>query len=809
MAKYVYQFVRTPDPVYLSTLQEAQKWAAHYATRYSLAFDTETTGLSKTEARIKFFSFSDGQTRIAAPVEFLEVFAPILRNPAIEKRMSNAKFDMHMAANHGILIQGMLLDTVHMSWHYDENRTGQHGLKECSKEFLGLRMAPFNEVFGKIGRKSDEVATVCLFHDVIVAEDTEKAAEILVTLNRATGDEVVIADLRKLSLARQSGAPLAIKKMLAMARVHGLVAPRPLGKKVQKYGAVLDAFALLGVSLSPEEYPQALLLLDAQDRGIAEELAFILHHALMKRVRVDDDPLAMLTLSVADYASLDAWASFTLSDVLKEELAALEEGNGATILARYLTLASPFLRVLWNCERRGFAVDLNQINAHASQMKKDIETIERRAVKLTRDPNVNLNSPQQLRALFYTKNGDTWLDPFGEAPSRWTSGGESGEKLPSTDADTLEAWADRGNFLAREIIAHRELSKLEGTYFSGLPQWVDFRNRIHTDLKAHGTRTGRLSSGDPNLQNIPAKGAWGRVIRKLFIAGFWGDCDPAWCMPEVADIPVPVLPDDTPMTLVVADYDQLEVKIAAHVSKDSVLIDTLRQGLDVHSKTSSSLTGIPYADFVAAKKAEFPTPEQEKLIDIRSGNKSAVFGIFYGIGAVKLGVQLGKHILRTKQRNGRMRDTCPEAQAIIDGVFEVYPGLKQAIDDTHNECAEKLYVQTATGRFRRLPDIISDDRGVSSQAERQAFNSRIQGSAADVAQAAMLKCECDPYLRECGARMLLQIHDELVFEVPDIPEYVAAAKERIKFLMEHPFDEELEVPLTVSIHAANTWGDAK
>jgi DNA polymerase I-like protein with 3'-5' exonuclease and polymerase domains len=800
-----YQFVKTPDPIYVSTVEDAEYWAARYLAVDSVAFDTETTGLSKTDARIKFFSFSDGASRIAAPVRLLDVFAPVLTNPNIEKKMANAKFDIHMCANHGILIQGNVIDTVHMSWHYDENRQGQHGLKECSREFLGLRMAPFTEVFGKIGRKNDEVAAVCAFHDVIEAQDTEEASEILVSLKRAEGDEDVLNSLKKLSLAKQSGEPLPLKKLLAMLRLHELVER----STVRKYASTVEVYRFLGVELAPADYARAEIDLETYERSIAAEVEALLRLKLMQQVRVDSDPLDMLTLMVADYASLDAWATYEVADVLTEELTAIDEGNGSILIDRYRRVAAPFLRVLWNCERRGFPIDLQQIRTYATQMKKDIEAIERRVVKLTKDPNVNLNSPIQLRKLFYTQSSTGWFDPFGEVPTRWTSGGESGDKLPSTDSETLEGWAERGNLLAQEIIKHRELTKLEGTYFSGLPEWVDFRNRIHTDLKAHGARTGRLSSGDPNLQNIPAKGDWGRVIRKLFIAGKWGDCDPSWCMPEVADIPVPVLPDDTPMTLIVADYDQLEVKIAAHVSGDPTLIDTLRKGLDVHSKTSASLTGIPYEDFIAAKKADNPTPEQEKLIDIRSGNKSALFGIFYGIGAVKLGTQLGKPINRVKQRNGKVRETCPEAQAIIDGVFAVYPGLKDAIDATHTECMEKLYVQTITGRFRRLPDIISDDRMVASQAERQAFNSRIQGSAADVAQAAMLKCERDPYLREFGARMLLQIHDELVFEVPDIPEYVAAAKERIKYLMEHPFDSDLLVPLTVSIHAAKTWGDAK
>ena len=280
-------------------------------------------------------------------------------------------------------------------------------------------------------------------------------------------------------------------------------------------------------------------------------------------------------------------------------------------------------------------------------------------------------------------------------------------------------------------------------------------------------------------------------------------------------VPVPDLPPDFPMTFLVADYEQLEVKVAAHESQDPTMLAALRpsaeypKGKDIHCETSSVITGIPYADFVAAKKAENPTPAQEELVGIRSANKSALFGIFFGIGAVKLGGQLGLPILRSVGRGGKIRETCPAAQKIIDGVFIAYPGLKQAILDSQEFAKKNLYIQNLTGRYRRLPDIVSDDRMLKSQAERQVFNYLTQGGGADIVRAAMFKCERDPVLRGLGVRMLLQVHDELVFEIPDSPEFIEPARVRIKENMEHPFDTDLSVPTTISMGVGPTWGRAK
>ena len=188
--------------------------------------------------------------------------------------------------------------------------------------------------------------------------------------------------------------------------------------------------------------------------------------------------------------------------------------------------------------------------------------------------------------------------------------------------------------------------------------------------------------------------------------------------------------------------------------------------------------------------------------------KAVGFGLLYGIGAVKLGTQLGLPIQKKRsRRTGRSYEVCPEAESLINTYFNIYPEVRKFIEDTHYYCEEDLFVQTVRGRYRRLPDILSDERGLASQARRQSVNSIIQGSAADIAVQAMLNCEFSGELRELGVRMLLQIHDELVFEVPNIPEVVQRAKELVKELMENPIP--MAVPILISMDEAFSWGEAK
>jgi DNA polymerase-1 len=335
---------------------------------------------------------------------------------------------------------------------------------------------------------------------------------------------------------------------------------------------------------------------------------------------------------------------------------------------------------------------------------------------------------------------------------------------------------------------------------------VDGFSRIHTGLLAHGTVTGRLSSRNPNLQNIPARGEWGSKIRKLFVAGKYGDSLP-FCHESVAHVDVPDFDSDQEMTLIVADYAQLEMRIMAHMSNDQTMCDTIESGRDLHSMTAALAGGYDYDKIVAAKKADNPTPEDLELIDIRAGMKAVGFGLLYGIGAGKLGRQLGLNVVPKTSRSGFTYDTCPEAQDLIDTYFNIYPDVYDFIETTKERVDEDLHVRTLLGRYRRLPEMLSNLSGLRNRTMRQSVNSIIQGSAADIVNTAMLRCEMSEELRALGVRMLLQVHDELVFEVPKIPEIIDEAKRIIREKMENPLP--MRVPIIVSMDEAHSWGEAK
>jgi len=527
---------------------------------------------------------------------------------------------------------------------------------------------------------------------------------------------------------------------------------------------------------------------------------------LLKLVEVDCNPLEMLKLLIGDYASLDAWGSYTLTDVLNEHLEKIPFGDDQTYRDYFEGTSLPFTRVLWNMERRGIKVDMDAIDTLRQPMKTEIDEIKR---EMTKEAGqiVNLNSSLQMRALFYEEVAGEWQDPFGEAPKYWSKGGADGIKKPSTNKDALKDWADKGHKLATLMQQFRQLDKLHGTYLVGVPRWADGYDRIHTSLKQTGTVTHRLASGDPNLQNIPSRPPWGPLLRAVFIAGLWGDCNPDWCMPEVENIPVPDLPPETQMRFLVADYSQVELRITAHLSQDETMIQAIHDGKDLHCLTAAIAGGHDYDELYAAKKATNPSKRQLELLEERRRFKAVGFGIIYGIGAVKLGRDLGLPILKRTSRSGHVYEVCPEGEQLIEDYFNVYPGVKEFLDETTEFCEENLYVTTAIGRYRRLPMAISGERGLQARTRRQAGNSRVQGTAADITNEAMILCETDPVLRELGVRMLLQIHDELLFECPDIPEIVTAAKKRVLELMDNSI--ELSVPITAEIDDGYTWAAAK
>lgn len=480
-----------------------------------------------------------------------------------------------------------------------------------------------------------------------------------------------------------------------------------------------------------------------------------------------------------DYASLDAYNHTKIRAVLDDLLAQIPATPGKTMKDYFYEVEVPFTKVLYRMERRGFTVDAGHLMGLKGPMEEEMQSISREFAKVAGEI-VNLNSVQQLRKLFF--------DVLKKKPVKYTDGGKNGVKQPSTDAEVLEEWAGEGDEWAQRLLKHRGISKIYGTYVEGLLDHIDPPKdfRIHTTLNQHGTVTGRLSSSEPNLQNIPRPGEDKFKIRDAFIA-------------------------DYRKVLVVADYAQLEMRLMAHFSGDQKMIDAIWNNIDLHCLTVSEMEGIPYDEVVAAVKAdkdhkkgklgrELTDREQELLLK-RQNNKATGFGIIYGIGGPKLASGLTRDTgkLVTEQ----------EGWMLIEKWLNVFPGVRAYIEQTKSVLARIGHVQTYLGRWRRFGDIRGMSRRDASQAERQSVNSIIQGTASDIAKMSMIKCEDDKELNDLGAQMLLQIHDELIFECDDVPEVVTAVKKRVCHIMENPFPQPLLVPLPVEAGSGYTWAQAK
>jgi DNA polymerase-1 len=504
----------------------------------------------------------------------------------------------------------------------------------------------------------------------------------------------------------------------------------------------------------------------------------------------------------AEYASLDAWASYKLEVVLENLLRDINMGHGYSLWDHFVDIEVPFTRALYNMERRGICMALGHFKDIAAVMEESMEGIVR---DFCREAGfvINLDSPKQLRDFFYEydQKTDVWTDPFGNRPEKWTTGGASGIKLPSTAKDVLEDWANRGNDAALALQEYRSVSKLYGTYVAsplsiprkGKPRKklpIDRNSRVHTTLVQTGTVTGRLSSRDPNLQNIPGYDEF--EIREGFI-------------PWPGNI------------FYVADYAQLEMRLMAHFSGDEAMIQAILDGKDLHSFTVGQMDmGATYEQVIEARRlkdAKLPmTDDQVAWVTLRKRAKAVGFGLIYGIGEAHLGEQLGLEVLEEEiLMRGRwfVRRSCPQAAKLIEAYFNVFPGVKDFIDETVRKTRRKGYVRTLAGRFRRLPSINSKSRKFASQAERQAVNSIIQGSAGDIAKMAMLVLENDEHLHKIRAKMLLQIHDELIFEMPDHEGVKEEARLVINDGMEHPFERDLRVPLPVDGNFGYSWAEAK
>lgn len=436
-----------------------------------------------------------------------------------------------------------------------------------------------------------------------------------------------------------------------------------------------------------------------------------------------------------DYAAEDADVTLRLWRVLKPRLAA----EGKTTV--YETLERPLVTVLAQMEERGIMIDRQMLSRLSGEFAQGMGRLEAEISEMAGE-TFNPGSPKQLGDILFGKM---------QIPG--------GRKTPtgawSTGADVLEELAEQGHELPRRILDWRQLQKLKSTYTDALPTYVNKETgRVHTSFALAATTTGRLSSSEPNLQNIPVRTEEGRKIRKAFIAA-------------------------PGHKLVSADYSQIELRLLAEIADTPSLRQAFQDGLDIHAMTASEMFGVPVEGMPG---------------EVRRRAKAINFGIIYGISAFGLANQLS--IPRE------------EAGAYIKRYFERFPGIRAYMDETRNFAREHGYVETLFGRRCHYPDISAKNPSIRAFNERAAINARLQGSAADIIRRAMARM--DGALEKAGlsARMLLQVHDELIFEVPD--EEIAATIPVVRETMElAPFPAvALKVPLKVDARAAENWDEA-
>jgi DNA polymerase-1 len=407
------------------------------------------------------------------------------------------------------------------------------------------------------------------------------------------------------------------------------------------------------------------------------------------------------------------------------------------VLEIFETMELPLVGILADMELAGVKIDVALLRSMSADMQRQIEGLTKEIFELAKG-EFNVNSPPQLREILF--------DRLGLRAGKKTAK----TRAASTAEDVLEELALE-HPLPRKILEYRSVQKLKSTYVDALPELVDATTgRIHASFNQAVAATGRISSSDPNLQNIPIRTAEGRRIREAFIA------EPGFL-------------------LLSADYSQIELRVLAHLSKDETLVETFRRGEDVHDRTSAEIFG---------PLSAVPRAEQRRV------SKMINYALLYGKTAFTLAKDLG---IPKKQ-----------AEEFIETYFARYPGVQRFIDKTVEDARRTGTVRTLFGRLRRLPDLQAKNFQIRMEAERQARNTPVQGSAADLIKKAMIELAAALAERRMGSRIILQIHDELLLEVPEAE--AEAARKLVIERMEHAFG--LDVPLVVDARFGRNWAEA-
>jgi DNA polymerase-1 len=438
---------------------------------------------------------------------------------------------------------------------------------------------------------------------------------------------------------------------------------------------------------------------------------------------------------VAAYACEDADITLRIKNVLEPRL------KEAKITELFEEVEIPLINVLAEMEMNGVFLDKQLLKRMSQDLEAELAELEENIYTLAGE-KFNINSPQQLGKILFEK--------LRIQDSRGIKKVKKSKTGYSTNIAVLESYSFHP--FVQNILKYRQSSKLKSTYVDSLPKLVNpYTGKVHTSFNQTVTATGRLSSSDPNLQNIPIRSELGRQIRKAFI------------------------PSEAGYKILSADYSQIELRIVAHLSGDKTLIDSFLRGEDIHRRTAALI---------------FEVPPEEVTREMRSQAKSINFGIIYGMGPMRLASETGI--------------TMSEAKQFIESYFEKYPKVYEYIQSTIEKAKLQGYVTTILNRRRLLPEINSQNPRISSNAENIAINTPIQGSAADLIKVAMLRIAEEIREKKLKTKMILQVHDELVFEIPE--EELEESKELIKRNMEGVY--HMVVPIKVDMGVGDNWLEA-
>ena len=599
-------------------------------------------------------------------------------------------------------------------------------------------------------------------YDLVLTEDAFdawvarlKGAELFAFDTETTGLDYMTADLVGLSFAVEAGsaayvpvahtymgAPDQLQRDAVLARLKPLLedpARAKVGQNLKFDMSILARYGIAMAGIAHDTMLESYVLDSTATRHNMDDLAkkYLAHDTIRyediagsgaKQLSFDQIPLEQ----AGPYAAEDAEVTLRLHQTLWPKLAA-----EPALAGLYRDIEIPLIPVLSRMERTGVRIDAARLAAQSRDLAERIHALEQDAYRVAGHP-FNLGSPKQIGEIFFER---LKLPVVERTP----------KGAPSTSEGVLQRLADEGHELPRLILEHRSLAKLKSTYTDKLPEMVNrVTGRVHTSYHQAVAATGRLSSSDPNLQNIPIRSEEGRLIRQAFVP------EPGWRM-------------------LAADYSQIELRIMAHLSGDTGLLAAFAAGEDIHRATAAEVFGVPLGEVTS---------------DQRRSAKAINFGLIYGMSAFGLARQLGI------ERGA--------AQEYVDLYFRRYPGVRDFMDRIRAQARERHFVETLFGRRLYLPDIDHSNQARRSGAERTAINAPMQGTAADIIKRAMISVDGWIQTERPPVRMIMQVHDELVFEVAEGA--VEEARVRIRSIMEGA--AELAVPLLVEVGVGGNWEEA-